>query len=116
MRLAIVGSRFFTDYEYMKLVFEDFVADNGAITAIVSGGAKGADTLAQQIANEYNITMQVWPADWNSNGNAAGPIRNKQIVEDSDAMLAFLAPDSRGTMNSISLARKKGIDVEVHEI
>jgi hypothetical protein len=108
MKLAIVGSRTFNDYEMVKTALKDL-----AITEIVSGGAKGADTLAEQYAAENNIPVKVFKPDWAKYGRGAGPVRNKQIVEYADKVIAFWDGESRGTKSSIDLAEKQGKLLEV---
>ena len=107
---AIVGHRDFTDYRLFRSFVDQYEMD---ISCIVSGGARGADTLAERYAKECNIPFILHPALWDVYGKSAGPRRNKLIVADADKMIAFLAPGSRGTANSISLARQKGIPVYI---
>lgn len=108
--LAIVGDRNYTDYHAFQTIIDKV---NSPIHAIVSGGAKGADTMAERYAMNNNIDMIIHVAEWDTHGKAAGPIRNRLIVNDADAMIAFLAPGSRGTANSIKLAQEKGIPVHI---
>lgn len=74
------------------------------ITKIISGGARGADHLAEQYAAEYTIQLQIYPADWNTYGKSAGYIRNKDIIAAADIVYAFWDGKSVGTANSIRLA------------
>ena len=53
------------------------------------------------------------PADWNRLGRAAGPIRNEEMAEVSDALIAFWDGKSRGTKSMIEIARRKGLQVAV---
>lgn len=112
MKLAIVGSRDFTDYK----ILDDFIRskfDLSEIDTVVSGGAKGADALAERFAEEHNFKIDVKKAEWGKYGRAAGPIRNALIVEEADAVVAFPTVDSRGTKNSMEIARKKNKRIEV---
>jgi len=79
-----------------------------SITEIVSGGAKGADTLAEQFAKENNLPVKIFKPDWAKYGRGAGPVRNKQIVEYADKVIAFWDGESKGTKSSIDLAEKSG--------
>ena len=107
MRLAVVGSRDFLDYDYLKRsLLDTFPLEE--VEEIVSGGARGADNLAERFAREHNIPVMVFPADWKRLGRKAGPIRNADIVRRADVIAAFWDGRSRGTKNSISLARKAG--------
>ncbi len=105
MNVAIVGSRNFTDYNKVKNTIIDLY-DVTSITSIVSGGARGADTLAEKFANEFGITKTIFHAEWKRYGRGAGMIRNSQIIENSDVIFAFWDGISEGTKNSINRARK----------
>ncbi|MGP1493722.1 MAG: SLOG family protein [Streptobacillus sp.] len=112
MKLAIIGSRTFTDIElawstYKNLPFLD------QVTHIVSGGAKGADSIAELLAKWSGKEMIVYYPDWDKYGKQAGFIRNRLIINDSDCVLAFWDLKSKGTLNSIQLATKKGIPVHI---
>lgn len=110
MKLAVVGSRSFSDFQILS-GFLDKIAPR--VSAIVTGDAKGADRLAARWARERGIPTIVFRADWARHGRAAGPIRNQEIVDAADAMVAFWDGTSRGTKDAIQRARKKGIPVEI---
>lgn len=115
MKLAIVGSRDFQDYKLLyNKVFELFGI--GSIEKIISGGARGADTLAEQFARECSIPLQVFEADWKTYGRSAGFIRNQKIVAVCDTILAFWDQKSRGTADTIKKAREAGKKVFVVKI
>ena len=106
MKLAIIGSRDFNDYEKVAYYVIKYFESGWAIDEIVSGGASGADALAKRIADEYRKVYTEFPADWKTHGKAAGPIRNEQIIQYADKVLAFWDGKSKGTMSSINLARR----------
>jgi predicted Rossmann fold nucleotide-binding protein DprA/Smf involved in DNA uptake len=113
MKFAVVGDRKFTDYKLMR---EELAKIDG-ITEIVSGGAPGADTLAEEWSKEYlGKDAKVFPAEWNKWGKRAGPIRNRLIWEYADQGIAFLAPWSKGTKNSIEWAEFFGKKIKVVKI
>lgn len=101
MKTAVVGSRDFVNYD---IVFHEL--EKHDITEIISGGARGADSLAQRYANERLIPMTVFLPDWDKYGKAAGMIRNKDIIKDAEHVIAFWNGFSKGTANSIQLAKK----------
>lgn len=105
MKLAIVGSRKFTNYE---LLDETLSTLEEPITEIISGGASGADALAEQWAKEKDIPITVHKAEWAKYGRAAGPKRNKKIIEACDVCVAFWDGQSKGTKDSITLSKKAG--------
>ncbi len=111
-RLAVVGSREYTDYERVRKAIESFPH----VKIIVSGGAKGADTLAERAASELGLEFEVFRADWKRYGQGAGPMRNTKIVENSDAVLAFILPGSRGTLDTLKKATKRGLRLWVIQL
>jgi hypothetical protein len=105
VNLAIVGGRDFQDFSKMCFVVHDYVDNpNIEVVRIVSGGAPGADTLAEACASWYFIEKVVFHADWEKYGKSAGFLRNKQIVDISDMVLAFWDGKSKGTKHTIDLA------------
>ena len=119
MKLAIVGSRDFNDYDKVIYHVSEYFglgADGlggNYITEVVSGGANGADALGKKLAKEYSIKYTEFPADWDTHGKAAGYIRNEQIIKNSDKVIAFWDGKSKGTMHSINLARKHRKDTVI---
>jgi hypothetical protein len=114
--VGIVGSRNFNDYKLLCTVITNWIKENGSIKKIVSGGCKGADTLAEKYADENKIEFVVHNAEWDKYGKAAGPIRNKKIVDDVTHLIAFPEKISLGTANTIGLAKRKGIPISIHII
>ena len=100
MILAVVGSRWFSDYSRMKRVLSEY-----SIKKIVSGGAQGADSLAERYAKENSIPVLKYIPDW-SKGKSAGIKRNVKIVDDAEGVVAFWDGASPGTKHSVDLARK----------
>jgi hypothetical protein len=115
MKLAVVGSRKFNDYTLLRKELSMY--DN--IEEIVSGGAKGADALAERYAREVlKIEPTVFRADWKRWGKRAGPLRNQKIWEYADQGIAFWDGFSPGTKDSIDWAnfhRKKVKIVRIKE-
>lgn len=111
MNIAIIGGRDFDNYELLKQTLlsapELDFNTNGTVYSVVSGGAKGADSLAERFAEEYGLNIIVFPADWKRYGRGAGIIRNKEIISKSDIVFAFWDGKSKGTKSSIDLAKKQ---------
>lgn len=112
MRVAVVGSRFFTDYDYVKSSL-DKISEVDKITVIVSGGARGADSLGERYARENGIEFVLFAADWNKHGKAAGPIRNKQLIEEGKPEMVVAFKPGKGTMNTIGHAERNNIEVVI---
>lgn len=109
MKLAIIGSRTFDNHELMNEEMSRYL-DTGygefICREIVSGGAAGADTLGAEFAKAYRLDLKVFLPDWDKHGKSAGFIRNKEIIDYCDEVLAFWDGKSKGTANSIELAAK----------
>ena len=86
------------------------------LDVIVSGGAKGADSLARHYAVVNDIELVEFIPDWKKYGRGAGMKRNKDIIENCDYCIAFWDGKSKGTKNSINLAKKsnKGLRIVKH--
>ena len=110
MKIAIVGSRTFTNYEMMCTFIERSLSDAefNSIETVVSGGARGADTLAEQYARENGLELIVFPAEWERYGRKSGPLRNVKISQECDLCFAFWDGQSRGAKHDIDLCKERG--------
>lgn len=117
MRLAIVGSRNFTDYARMCYKINHTLQKWGKTIAdielIISGGADGTDTMAELFAAQYNIKTRIFLVDWKKFGKNAGPRRNTYIVNACSHMIAFPSIKGKGTQDSIKKAQKASRTVEI---
>lgn len=111
IKLAVIGWRGFTDYTLAKKSINEWISINGQPAEIISGGARGADSLAERYASEYHIPVQVFKPDWATQGRAAGILRNTDIIAASTHVLAFVSKHSVGTFDSIRKAERAGIPV-----
>lgn len=118
MKLIIAGSRTLDLYpSFLKSIIGS-CEDSGMkiVTEIVSGGAKGIDSLAEYYCTEnwhcYNywkpFPFKKFPADWDQFGKAAGHIRNKEMADYSDALLLIWDGESRGSKNMKETMIKQG--------
>lgn len=78
---------------------------------IIHGGARGADTLAGQVAKREGIRTEVYKADWDTYGKKAGYIRNVRMLEEGKPTVVLAAPGGRGTEMMVSLAKRAGVEV-----
>jgi hypothetical protein len=108
MKIIIAGSRTYNDYELLKRVCDETLS---LITEIVSGTANGADKLGERYAKEKGYPIKQFPADWNKYGKSAGYIRNKQMAEYADALIAFWDGKSKGTKHMIDLAKLNNLKI-----
>jgi hypothetical protein len=109
IRVIVCGGR---DYSNSYALYEALDALHGATPfhAVLHGNAAGADTLAAAWARSRNVRCWPHPAQWSKFGNAAGPIRNKQMLgQGVDLVVAF--PGGKGTRNMIKQANAAGVKV-----
>lgn len=106
MKTIIAGGRHYqfndTDREFL---------DTLEITEVVCGGATGADEGGRLWAISRGIPVKMFPADWKNHGKAAGPIRNREMAEYCEQLVAFWDGKSRGTKNMIETAKRLGLRV-----
>lgn len=111
MKVIIAGGRDFDDYELLKNVCSQIIKPDWVV---ISGCAKGADTLAIDYAKEFNIKYEEYPANWNLHGKSAGSIRNREMLNaDATHLIAFWDGKSSGTKNMINIAKNANINVLV---
>jgi len=101
-RLAVVGSRDFDDFETFVLILDN-LSRVLQIDAIISGGAKGVDSMAEHYAEVNGIPLQIFPAEWDKFGKSAGYKRNKTIWDNADMYLCIWDGSSKGTKHSIDM-------------
>lgn len=111
MKVIIAGGRDVTDYFAVKAAYikSGFIAEE-----IVSGGARGVDYLGEVFAKNAGIPVKRFPADWNKYGKRAGPLRNLEMAEYADALIAVWDGESKGTANMIMQAEQHGLKVFVY--
>ena len=104
MKIAVVGSR---DFKRLDAV-RQFIWEQERTTVIVSGGAAGVDQVALSEARRLGMPYEMYTPDWLRHGKRAGAIRNREIVEKSDEVVAFWDGRSNGTKITIDMAQAAG--------
>lgn len=110
MKTAVIGTRTFDNYPQLCEILNNL---SNKPTEIISGGATGADTLAERYAKEHDLALTVIKPDWAKYGKAAGPIRNVQIIEACEQLVAVWDGQSNGTGHTIKTAKAKGKPTKV---
>ena len=116
MRILITGSRTWTDKVAIADAIRQAWIDFGKPyrVTVVHGGARGADYIAGVFAKRMHFHVEVYEADWENFGKAAGYIRNEKMVKDgADICLAFIKDESKGATMCAGLAEKAGIPVKI---
>jgi hypothetical protein len=113
-KVIICGTRYFSDYDLLKTKCDQLLINqkNNGIT-VISGRAKGADSLGEKYAIENGFEILKYPADWDRYGKSAGYKRNQQMAEIADGLIAFWNGVSKGTQHMINIAKEKNIRVIV---
>ena len=119
MRVLVCGSRTFEDLDMVYAVL-DGIARSYPDMIVIHGAARGADRIAQMWTEDRGHTEEPYHAEWHKHGNAAGPIRNQRMLHKGkpDRALAFVdkpLPESRGTNDMVTRARKARVPVYVIE-
>jgi hypothetical protein len=114
-KLIVAGGRDFTDYPLMEreLLYLYVVEYDSNISTIIIGGAKGADFLAEKIANVHELPVKVFPADWERHKKQAGILRNEEMAKEGDILLAFWDQKSPGTKHMIETMKKLNKPVHI---
>ena len=115
-QVIVAGDRDYLDKGEIRKHMIELWAEIGPYE-VISGNARGVDTVSGNIAAEANITIYDYPAEWDKYGKGAGLIRNRQMLNHpATHLLAFLSPTSRGTLNMVNLADEAGLNVTIIDI
>lgn len=116
-KVIIAGSRGFSNYKLLREQCNKFLRDKRKTSNIivVSGHARGADTLGEKYAQDEGFALEIYPAQWKKLGKQAGYRRNEQMAEVADALIAFWDGSSKGTKHMIDIMREKNQLVRVVE-
>ena len=109
-KVLVCGGRDFADRAMLDAALDRLHQERG-FSLVIAGGARGADTLAEEWAKARGIACDVYRADWEGLGRKAGPIRNERMLVEGkpDVVVAF--PGGRGTAHMVRIAREAGIEV-----
>ena len=117
LRILITGSRHYSDKKRVDVIFRNVMKrfENDEYV-LISGNARGADALCEEVAEELGWKVERFPADWNKYGKRAGGIRNQTMVDSgADLCLAFPLDSSIGTWDCVRRAKKAGILTKVFQ-
>lgn len=114
MRVVVFGSRDFNNYiQLSKVLYK--LNRTSPISTILSGCARGADSLAITWADFEGIAVERYPAEWNKFGKQAGFVRNRVMAENCDYGIAFWDGKSRGTKHMIDTCTSLSVPLEIIE-
>lgn len=110
MRTIIAGGRDFVSYDILKKAIQQC---GWMPTVVISGVARGVDSLGEYWAQENSIPCEKFPADWETYGKRAGYLRNTQMAENAEALIALWNGESRGTKHMIDIATSRGLKIYI---
>ena len=111
MKVIIAGGRDFTNVNVMATTLNnlqdvDHVIEIEKLT-LICGMARGADLTAYKLFSEVGLPVKMYPADWDQYGKSAGYIRNKQMADVADMLIAFWDGESKGTAHMINTMKQQ---------
>lgn len=107
-RIAVTGGRNFCNEPLVNWAFRTIRLGVGDV--LVHGACRGADTICARVAQLYGAETDAHPADWKKHGKAAGPVRNREMLNSNvDMLIAF--PGGKGTFNAVMTAYSLGVPV-----
>ncbi len=109
MKLLIVGSRSITNFDLSPYIPSD-------VDTVISGGATGIDSLAEQYADLHRISKYIIRPKYSLFGRAAPLKRNEQMVDMADAVLIIWDSRSKGTEYTLKYAQKKNKPISLVQI
>lgn len=114
-KTIIAGGRDFMDYNLLKEKVNKILQEKKVThkIVIISGCARGADTLGLRYASENAFDVEEYPADWNKYGKKAGYVRNVEMAENADALIAFWDGKSKGTKHMIDIATERNLPIRI---
>lgn len=113
-KLIVAGSRTFSDYDRMAADLDRLLINKKPYVIICTGACpRGADALAARYARERGLELREFPANWDRWRKNAGPIRNRQLADYGDALVAYWDGRSRGTASMIHEATIASLRVVV---
>lgn len=108
MRIIVAGSRTFNDYKLLEETLDDIIKEERIDNpVIISGTAYGADSLGEVYAQKRGYQVVQFKPDWETHGKAAGFIRNKEMADNADMLVAFWDGQSKGTAMMIDIMKKQ---------
>lgn len=113
--IAIIGSRTFNNFPLLSHVVSELCSKRKFDT-VVSGGAAGADTLGTSFAIQHGMKVKIFLPEYNLFGRRAPIVRNIDIVNNADYVLAFWDGKSKGTFHAINYARRCGKEIQIEMI
>ena len=105
-RVVVAGCRYYNERDKFNTFVDETLKIIGSDITILSGHCSGVDTMAEMYAEEHGMPVEIFKPDRKRYGRGGGPVRNKQMIESCDVVIAFWDGVSRGTRNLLDPAEK----------
>ncbi|MBE6781982.1 MAG: DUF2493 domain-containing protein [Ruminococcaceae bacterium] len=117
-RVVIAGCRDYNNYKEAKDFIDFCISEirQRYELIIVSGGARGTDSLGERYAKETGFETELHPADWDTYGKSAGPKRNYEMAQVADFIICFWDGKSRGTKTMIEFAKELNKPLKIKKV
>lgn len=112
MKMAVIGTKKFTDFNFLSTTLKEIPN----IEMIISGGAPGTDTIAKKFAIQNQIKYIEFPPDYKKFGDKAKHIRDKLIVKECDELIAFWDGECEGTKYTMDYAKQLGKPIKIIKV
>ena len=106
MRVIVAGSRDFADYNFLRDKLDFLLSRVNEDVTIISGCARGADSLGERYAKERGLTLLRMPADWQKHGKRAGYMRNVEMANAATHCVIFRVNHSKGSSLMQAIAKE----------
>ena len=110
-KVVIGGCRDYADYVFFKSRIDEIFSNKKDEIIIISGHCSGVDLMGERYATENGFQVEIFLPEWKKYGRAAGPIRNRKMVEYADLVIVFWDGISRGTKSLIKYAQNSKKEV-----
>jgi len=110
MRILVCGGRDYSDKDFLEKTLERLSKKYKDLT-LICGMCRGADMMAYSWAKSRDIPVEEYHADWNRYGHSAGPIRNREMIQDGKPDLVIAFPGGKGTADTVRVAKQVNIQV-----
>ena len=112
IKILVCGGRKYDNIDkFFDVMMEHVAMYEAKDVTIISGMAKGADTLAANFAKKNGCKLLAFPAHWDKDGKAAGPIRNRRMLKEGQPDLVIAFPGGKGTKDMVDISIKAGVQV-----
>ncbi len=111
MKVIVAGGRNFKKYQVVEDAIKDAISKGLQITQVVSGGARGVDTMGETWAVKNGVDIKRFPAEWDKYGVSAGPIRNAKMAEYGEALILIWDGVSSGSKNMLLQAKNRNLKI-----